>query len=1797
MKKTKQFLFVIALVFSAICAKAQTAPNWYSPDMLFDTTIVDGIGNKYTLNDILIDTVSLNGSGQRTQLAACSGTNAGYFDLYLQPGCGFEAIPGNPTQSAINAQRLSVLCQLFIDLSNFITNRGGNPNRVRIWVRECTPLIPSPASSGVGAVGSSFFSYPYAPAKGGIIDSEIWKTINSGQDSYKSITSPLTSTGSFYHGQIAFNFYNSSILWHDNLSTVTTSTLIDLYTIGLHEMTHALGFLSLVNYNGTSMLSPNGNYFARYDLNLKTQGGANVITNSGGCSMYSYSVNPAFANPTNTLSPGSATCGTLPSTGNVDVTTCSTSIMYTNAYNVNVYTPNCYEKSSSLSHFEDMCYPTNTPANNNQYFVMSNATGPGLMKRYLKEEERKVLCEIGYTVAATYGSVTYTTTQKTYTAGACNGLSVIGLNDGLGSTGNYTITTTVGVATGVISPLTNDLGVSGGSYECLEIVNGTGTLQNTAGTSFTYNPSSSGLHLLRYVPKNSAGTVKGNITYIYVKVVPNSSVVCSTANNCEMVYNGGFESASTTCGSSWLSTGFATDCWSVISGGWNYFIRNCSTPSLINANTPSAYTIPNFGVDTHNGTPNDRYLSSRYNTGIAQVIQGMTTTSLVPSSQYKISFWVNPEPDPANPNLNMVVSLATSTAPVVGPILNPTVLPAPYTSLETFTVVPDGNWHNCSALITFTGSVASQYVSIVPLYAMPSTSTNPLFWVDDVSILPSSAACSFAVPPITCMGTSFTLNPLVSVPGGAFSGLGVSNTGGTYVFNSNTAGLGLKTISYTYTTASGCTLTAVAQTSVVTQPTLITVFANPPAGLCASYPTATITAGGATTYTFTDGTTTTYTNPAVVSPGSTTTYTIIGANATCSLSTTYTVDVTAACLCVATNTVPSTLNTTTLNLSTGYSLQGGVTVTGGNVAFIGVDMRCSPGSSITVASGATLTITQSHLYSCFDMWKGIIVQDGGYLNINTSLIEDAEKAVEIDNNTSTTGKVLDVSQTTFNHNYISIGISNYTQTASTTYTCFSIKSTVFTSRDFTFTPISWPTQGVLSATCSVTNPLASPYCIGNFPVTPLKAPNSSDYAYFGITVLNVGATINPSTTPTYYFIPLGDAGQPANANIFDNLMYSISATNSNARVAYNVFQNTRSKQVHGNWLGGIAVESNSDDAYNNYLMVKSQPPFQTTRKNKFYDCTYSVKTNNIFEHDIQFNVVQSTQSVSAAYQQGKYGFFVTTNRFKKCDISNNIILNNENGITFYSTYGAVSFGASSYTNTQYSNTVNIVSNNISPVATGPIVNEFVSNAITAQNVLSSGSTQTVNAGANINILTNTLTKVYRGINASNFYTPPVFIASNNCTMAIDPGLNLQQGIAITTCSNASVQLNSIVGPTAPNSITSGIYAADNNTPKVTCNTVQSTYQGFEFSGNQPGTKWKGNSMTTHTLGFVLSNTAVIGAQGSAGNPIDNTWNGTWTGTIFNTWCNSSTVTASPLYVQSTGVYYPNNNDGFPQAPSYYLANQVFTTTGAYSCAGGGARMMASNDDEQSFYDVLESIADYNLTTNNAVDPANYIAQYRLYRILDNNRGLLAMSQKLSDFYYNNTSSAFGKLLDGENYLIDGNYSSAVSSANSIGNKNSIETNYSDFYDLYRKYYTKTFDYDLDNKSLFTLANKCPFTEGEVIYQARTLYNVINSTVETFKDNCPDNSSSRLSQSNSFNNWDVNIYPNPATNELYIRTKNESETLKIQVMDVNGRLIADYDTKTNATISNIKLDLISGIYFVTLSNSNGEKVTKKLVIAK
>lgn len=189
MKKTITIIYLFFFV-GFIFAQEQPLIK-HSPNGFFDK-VFNGYGKEYSLEELRVDTNTKDPiSGDPKSVMLCS---TGYFDLYFEVGSGME---GN---SGTEVARRNVLCQVFSDLSQFIV--PANPNvKVNILVRNINTELPGyhPISnpnpsqtSGVLGLATGFYVVPLTtPPVSGIADNEIWKTINSGVDSYTSVASPL----------------------------------------------------------------------------------------------------------------------------------------------------------------------------------------------------------------------------------------------------------------------------------------------------------------------------------------------------------------------------------------------------------------------------------------------------------------------------------------------------------------------------------------------------------------------------------------------------------------------------------------------------------------------------------------------------------------------------------------------------------------------------------------------------------------------------------------------------------------------------------------------------------------------------------------------------------------------------------------------------------------------------------------------------------------------------------------------------------------------------------------------------------------------------------------------------------------------------------------------------------------------------------------------------------------------------------------------------------------------------------------------------------------------------------------------------------------------------------------------------------------------------------------------------------------------------------------------------------------------------------------------------------------------
>ena len=84
----------------------------------------------------------------------------------------------------------------------------------------------------------------------------------------------------------------------------------------------------------------------------------------------------------------------------------------------------------------------------------------------------------------------------------------------------------------------------------------------------------------------------------------------------------------------------------------------------------------------------------------------------------------------------------------------------------------------------------------------------------------------------------------------------------------------------------------------------------------------------------------------------------------------------------------------------------------------------------------------------------------------------------------------------------------------------------------------------------------------------------------------------------------------------------------------------------------------------------------------------------------------------------------------------------------------------------------------------------------------------------------------------------------------------------------------------------------------------------------------------------------------------------------------------------------------------------------------------------------------------------------------------------------------------------------------------------------------------------------------------------------------------ITSNNEFNQQELNIYPNPASDQINV-TSNFKIT-EIKIYNTIGKLIMDNSIQKRDFTINVN-DLIPGVYFLELANENGITETKKIMI--
>ena len=503
-----------------------------------------------------------------------------------------------------------------------------------------------------------------------------------------------------------------------------------------------------------------------------------------------------------------------------------------------------------MSHFEDTHFPncntTNPIYGNDNYFLMCNAGNPGIIRRFLKPEERNALCDIGYSVKTTFGSSTVRISATAfgpfnYGGIACAGTTVAGTNDGINNAGSYTYIGNTGAVIaigGTNSILLNDTNATG--FECLQdltatIANPTTLSAITGTTTTTVNVTSTlpGLHLLRYVPTN--GTQRGNITYVYLYVSPIITGCTTAPTACNLVNNGNFEA--NTVDVTQLADFIMSSNYSNTSKICNWFGKGFETIYFLQNNTTLEYSIPCniYGNQNGNVTGNNAYAGLRcYSFSNGTTTSGILATKLsnplLPNTSYQLSFKVSQADFFKNRNYqlqgfisslnpaNIFSGMITNPQLMSGILVSNAVVTSNFNGWDTINLSFTTNATQTTLEFLYLGILNNSLNNIgtttsIILGCLFDYTFNPSnglsYFIDNVSLIATGGA-TLNLPQSICPTQSLSNLAIfleATPPNGVFSGTGVSFAGGIYSFNAVTAGVGTFVISYTYNNNLGCPVT------------------------------------------------------------------------------------------------------------------------------------------------------------------------------------------------------------------------------------------------------------------------------------------------------------------------------------------------------------------------------------------------------------------------------------------------------------------------------------------------------------------------------------------------------------------------------------------------------------------------------------------------------------------------------------------------------------------------------------------------------------------------------------------------------------------------------------------------------------------------------------------------------------------------------------------------------------------------------------------------------------------------------
>ncbi len=927
----------------------------------------------------------------------------------------------------------------------------------------------------------------------------------------------------------------------------------------------------------------------------------------------------------------------------------------------------------------------------------------------------------------------------------------------------------------------------------------------------------------------------------------------------------------------------------------------------------------------------------------------------------------------------------------------------------------------------------------------------------------------------------------------------------------------------------------------------------------------------------------------VVTPTDNINYTVT-ANGCGSVSASICVDITSTLCCAASSATLTNYNLTAgsiyQNIAAGTVLDivGTLTINA-SCFWLNSTFRMASGSKIVINPSFTLAANNCTLFSCADMWEGIVVipgsGGGGVAQMFGCRIEDAYKAVKFD--AAPFGGYasnVQIFHCFLNKNYIGAEVLN----------CTSINSgrTDFTGATTTYT-----------AGASNTSPGNSLKCSSFY--TPAVVPRGIIGVHLDNTTwAPAGLVVGTSTSQTNFFdnffgnldngVYIKESGIEVNNASFENI------TGCNTCVVFNPTVNV-----------GTAIYAISN---------VTAAPLPTNRLyaqwNEFTDVWRGIGTFGMSTSEAISNTLTCTGTSISSCTSGCVGNMgITFNDSRKNTFTRkNIITNFDLGInanyTFLSAVGGFTFG--------------IGQNTITATGSG-----FCNLGIALQDASNNFSLTTFVLPIAANLITNVTDGIY-----VNNVKGGARVSNNIINMLF---LGKQKGIFCSGSQSAIIDNNTVSSSATSKTTIRGIYMQSSPLCAVFCNDLSILGQCLFYEGNNISSisGFYNNQFGVSKHGFVTGTNGQVGQQGSIGVASGNLWNGPFSFWTFTEWAGPSVAASAvntPLWVNPGSIANPafpgnlNATNGPPATDRYGAPNTVSVTLSpTIACLSGLTQAIVVINPPPAIPPAqLQSAVDttYNHLINAAVNYSVYNTSthhiHNKHTFGSMMRGDITTSDTtLINFYNANKTTTFGKYEAVDTLINNGQLTAAQSANSSAPITGNIDQNQKIVNFLLMKLIKNNFFSftNVEKNALYSIANKCPLSDGNAVYQSRAILCIASNSFIQFNDSCSggnDDSTivgGRMANNEGFSlnkKKELNsflLFPNPNNGNMsLLYTLITTENAEVKIFDVTGKLIYKSNINNQNNRAEINVDGIKeGIYYYKIENGNTTLKADKLVIIK